>query len=101
MSDEESNQKAGPPPGSKCLPAVKAGGMRIVQHKTPNTERPAKAEQEDATGLTSQPNVTPTTGVQDKGLSCYTASAVKVAHEPKCEKNVAPPRVHNINQPRK
>lgn len=26
--------------------------MRIVQHKTPNTERPAKSEQEDATGLT-------------------------------------------------
>lgn len=30
---------------------VKAGGMRIVQHKTPNTERPAK-DLEDCTGLT-------------------------------------------------
>lgn len=31
--------------------SVKAGGMRIVQHKTPNTERPAK-DLEDCTGLT-------------------------------------------------
>lgn len=30
---------------------VKAGGMRIVQHKTPNPERPAK-DAEDCTGLT-------------------------------------------------
>lgn len=30
---------------------VKAGGMRIVQHKTPNTERAPK-DLEDCTGLT-------------------------------------------------
>lgn len=30
---------------------VKAGGMRIVQHKTPHTER-AAMDMEDCTGLT-------------------------------------------------
>jgi len=100
MSDDESKElKAGHPP------AVKAGGMRIVQHKTPNTERPAKSEQEDATGLTSPPNITPSnstvSGAPDKGMATYTPEAAQVAHQPKPVQNVPQPRVHNINQPRK
>lgn len=33
---------------------VKAGGMRIVQHKTPNTERPAK-DPVEVIGLSNPP----------------------------------------------
>uniref|UniRef100_A0A182FUZ7 Uncharacterized protein n=1 Tax=Anopheles albimanus TaxID=7167 RepID=A0A182FUZ7_ANOAL len=36
MADDDKELVAG------RLPAVKAGGMRIVQHKTPSNDRPAK-----------------------------------------------------------
>jgi len=98
MSDEEPTLKAGHPP------AVKAGGMRIVQHKTPNTERPAK-DLEDVTGLTNPPNITPSaltvSGAPTKGNADYTPEAAQVAHAPKPPQNVPQPRVHSINQPRK
>lgn len=60
MADEDKGLVAGHPPAGKALhllpllggktnahvasffSTVKAGGMRIVQHKTPNSERPAK-----------------------------------------------------------
>lgn len=105
---------------------VKAGGMRIVQHKTPNTERPAK-DLEDCTGLTvsqnqsynllsiwkikdkiilqSPPNITPSattvSGVQVKGVHDYPTEAVQAAHAPKIPQSVPQKPMHNINQPRK
>jgi len=99
MSDDESNLKAGHPP------AVKAGGMRIVQNesKSKNEERAPKDQQEDPTGLTTQPNISNSTvsGAPAKGPSDFPTSAVQSTHRFKPEKNVPPPQVHNINQPRK
>ncbi|XP_067627431.1 death-associated protein 1 [Eurosta solidaginis] len=96
MADEQPNLVAGHPP------AVKAGGMRIVQHKGSTSERPAK-DAEDCTGLT-QPiavNSTSVSGAPVKGNSDYTPQAAQVAHSPK------PPSFHPnkpqiiIQQPRK
>jgi len=99
MADEEAAQlKAGHPA------AVKAGGMRIVQHKTPNTERPAK-DLEDCTGLTVPPNITPSTttvsGVTVKGVHDYPTEAVQAAHAPRIPQSVPQKPMHHINQPRK
>ncbi|XP_013102973.1 death-associated protein 1 [Stomoxys calcitrans] len=97
MADEEQPQLlAGHPP------AVKAGGMRIVQHKTHSNERPAK-DAEDCTGLT-QPvsvNTMSVSGAPVKGHVDYTTEAVQVAHSPKPPTFVpAKPNI-NIQQPRK
>ncbi|XP_014203642.1 death-associated protein 1 [Copidosoma floridanum] len=46
-SFEESNLKAGHPP------AVKAGGMRITQHKNPDKEREVKATKDSEDSKTS------------------------------------------------
>ncbi|XP_005187706.1 death-associated protein 1-like [Musca domestica] len=97
MADEEQPQLlAGHPP------AVKAGGMRIVQHKTHNSERPAK-DAEDCTGLT-QPvsvNTMSVSGAPVKGNVDYTTEAVQVAHTPKPPNHVSVKHPINIQQPRK
>lgn len=97
MADEQ-EKKAGHPP------AVKAGGMRIVQHKTPQMERPPK-DAEDCTGLTPPVNITPNamsiSGAPARGNSDYSPQAAQVAHSPKPPKEV-PIKPHvNIQQPRK
>ncbi|XP_053964787.1 death-associated protein 1 [Anastrepha obliqua] len=96
MADEQPNLVAGHPP------AVKAGGMRIVQHKAPNAERPAK-DAEDCTGLT-QPvavNSMSVSGAPVKGNIDYTPQAAQVAHSPKPPSFVAQKPQINIQQPRK
>ena len=96
MADELPNLLAGHPP------AVKAGGMRIVQHKLGNPERPPK-DAEDCTGLT-QPtivNAMLVSGAPVKGNSDYTPQAAQVAHLPKPPAYVVnKPQIH-IQQPRK
>jgi len=84
------------------LPAVKAGGMRIVQHKSPNNERPAK-DAEDCTGLTQPVTVVSDkiSGAHVKGNVEYTPQAAQVAHAPKPPMPVQQkPQIH-IQQPRK
>uniref|UniRef100_A0A1A9WSG1 Death-associated protein 1 n=1 Tax=Glossina brevipalpis TaxID=37001 RepID=A0A1A9WSG1_9MUSC len=96
MGDEQINLVAGHPP------AVKAGGMRIVQHKQPTTERLPK-DAEDCTGLT-QPvivNTMSVSGAPVRGNSDYTPQAAQVAHCPKPPVHVPTKPQINIQQPRK
>lgn len=121
MADEDPQLLAGHPPAGKAFlmfrihslypiityilynfHIVKAGGMRIVQHKTPTSERVAK-DQEDCTGLTNPPSVISGTvsGAPVKGNSDYTPEAAQVAHAHKPEKSVNIKPQINIQQPRK
>ncbi|XP_055372659.1 death-associated protein 1 [Condylostylus longicornis] len=97
MSDEESQKVAGHPP------AVKAGGMRIVQHKNPHPERPAK-DAEDCTGLTQPVNIQnamSVSGAPAKGNVDYSPAAAQVAHSPKPPNQIPHKPINNIQQPRK
>ena len=84
--EAESHLKAG------HLPAVKAGGMRITQHKSP--KEPAGLS-EDTTGLKvsgSPPKLT-ISGAIPKGNADFPAEAVQVIHKEK------PPSIHNVKTP--
>ncbi|KAG5894939.1 hypothetical protein JTB14_023288 [Gonioctena quinquepunctata] len=92
---QESELKAGHPP------AVKAGGMRITQHKT---RKDSGGISEDVTGITmtgSPPKTTTISGAIPKGHADFPAEAVQSFHKEK------PPASHvnkpsiNIQQPRK
>ncbi|XP_077284265.1 death-associated protein 1 [Arctopsyche grandis] len=97
--DESTKLKAGHPP------AVKAGGMRITQHKEGHGNKTPKEVVGDVTGLSGPSNipVNPTTvgGAPAKNATEFVLEAAQVAHTPK------PPAVHaqkphgNIHQPRK
>ncbi|KAH8372635.1 hypothetical protein KR009_001472 [Drosophila setifemur] len=96
MADEQPNLVAGHPP------AMKAGGMRIVQHKAPVAERPPK-DAEDCTGLTQPINVNSgsVSGAPVKGNTDFTPASAQVAHSPKPPSAVQQkPQIH-IQQPRK
>ncbi|KAI4468302.1 death-associated protein 1 [Holotrichia oblita] len=91
----ESELKAGHPP------AVKAGGMRITQHKV---HKEQSGFSEDITGLKvsgSPPKVTTISGAIPKGNADFPPEAVQSFHKEK------PPVMHaakpmiNIQQPRK
>ncbi|KAF2900353.1 hypothetical protein ILUMI_05835 [Ignelater luminosus] len=93
--ESECQLKAGHPP------AVKAGGMRITQHKVP--KEPAGLS-EDTTGLKvsgSPPKATTISGAIPKGNADFPAEAVQNIHKEK------PPVIHTtktpitIQQPRK
>ncbi|XP_045455908.1 death-associated protein 1 [Melitaea cinxia] len=98
--DESSQLKAGHPP------AVKAGGMRITQHKVPHSKDERKEQpNEDLTGLAG-PNPVPTNpvsivGAPNRGNADFTPQAAQVAHSPKppAQFNMKP--TLNIQQPRK
>ncbi|XP_052873021.1 death-associated protein 1 [Anopheles cruzii] len=86
------------------LPAVKAGGMRIVQHKTPSNERPAK-DPVEVIGLSNPaPNVN-TGEVAQSATNPKTAEhsveATQVAHAQKPPAAVHHKPVNHIQQPRK
>uniref|UniRef100_A0A6M2DLB5 Putative death-associated protein n=1 Tax=Xenopsylla cheopis TaxID=163159 RepID=A0A6M2DLB5_XENCH len=97
-STEDSCQlKAGHPP------AVKAGGMRITQHKTTHTERPPK-DAEDVTGLTvssSTPNTVTVSGAVVKGNADFSPEAAQAAHAPKPPVQHSQKPIAHIQQPRK
>lgn len=98
MADEDKGLVAGHPP------AVKAGGMRIVQHKTPNGERPAK-DPVEVIGLSNPaPNVNTGEVVQHAGNNKHNEHSVEasqVAHAQKPAAQVPQKAVNNIQQPRK
>ncbi|KAI5638340.1 death-associated protein domain-containing protein [Phthorimaea operculella] len=94
MSSEEKCEKlAGHPP------AVKAGGMRITQHKTPHAKDPKEPANEDLTGL-GGPNPLQSSaavniaGAPNKGNADFTPEAAQVAHSPK-----PPTHIHNVPRP--
>ncbi|KAH8254417.1 hypothetical protein KR032_010039 [Drosophila birchii] len=96
MADEQPNLVAGHPP------ALKAGGMRIVQHKTPAAERAPK-DAEDCTGLT-QPvavNSGSVSGAPVKGNTDFTPASAQVAHSHKPPAAVQQKPLNHIQQPRK
>ncbi|XP_055622126.1 death-associated protein 1 [Toxorhynchites rutilus septentrionalis] len=97
MADDDKGLVAGHPP------AVKAGGMRIVQHKTPNPERPAK-DPVEVIGLSNpSPNVNTGEVVQSAAASKqeHSIEASQVAHAPKPPVPVPQRTINNIQQPRK
>ncbi|KAL7735789.1 hypothetical protein ACLKA6_017795 [Drosophila palustris] len=96
MADEQPNLVAGHPP------ALKAGGMRIVQHKAPASERPAK-DAEDCTGLTQPVNVNSSvvSGATVKGNTDFTPASAQVAHSHKPPNAVSQKPQPHIQQPRK
>ncbi|XP_072306720.1 death-associated protein 1 homolog [Eucyclogobius newberryi] len=91
------------------LPAVKAGGMRIVQkhQATPAPEPPQKDEEEEEYETSSSPPKPPVivSGVVTKGDKDFTPAAAQVAHQkPLPGVPKLPPAQHinqHINQPRK
>ncbi|XP_070503290.1 death-associated protein 1 [Chironomus tepperi] len=96
MSDDESKMKVA---GHK--PAVKAGGMRIVQHKNPNSERPGK-DPVEVIGLAQ--NNPLDTAVQLSSSPTQKSpidTGSHVAHQQKPPINVPSKPLNNIQQPRK
>lgn len=92
------------------LPAVKAGGMRIVQKHQPAApvpEPPAPKEEEEEEYESSSPPKVPVvvSGVITKGDKDFTPAAAQVAHQkPQPGVPKLPPAQHinqHIHQPRK
>lgn len=83
---------------------VKAGGMRIVQHKNPNTERAAKGEQVEVIGLSQNNPIDSVTLSSSPTQKIVTVESSQAAHGFKpAERAESVPHkpLHNINQPRK
>ncbi|CAG4938890.1 unnamed protein product [Colias eurytheme] len=100
-STEDSSQlKAGHPP------AVKAGGMRITQHKVPHSKDAKESPPtEDLTGL-SGPSPVPSNpvsiaGAPNRGNADFTPQAAQIAHSPKPPAHINVKPCPNIQQPRK
>ncbi|CAH1116790.1 unnamed protein product [Phaedon cochleariae] len=94
-SPSDSELKAGHPP------AVKAGGMRITQHKT---RKDSGGISEDVTGITvsgSPPKTTTISGAIPKGNADFPAEAVQSFHKDKPPATHANKPLLNIQQPRK
>ncbi|XP_026320240.1 death-associated protein 1 [Hyposmocoma kahamanoa] len=98
-TEETSQLKAGHPP------AVKAGGMRITQHKSPHAKDAKEPANEDMTGL-SGPSPVPTNpvsiaGAPNRGDRDFTPEAARVAHSPKPPSHINVKPAPHIQQPRK
>lgn len=104
-SNEETTLKAGHPP------AVKAGGMRISQHK-PNKDKPEKdANSEEGddhinsfAAVTSPPKMTTISGAPIRGNADFPTEAVQHFHNKPVPTHDARPthdKPNNIQQPRK
>ncbi|GLH11366.1 hypothetical protein R5R35_001476 [Gryllus longicercus] len=106
MSSSEEELKAGHPP------AVKAGGMRITQHKGPRDEKEAKTPKEvpenDTSTLkvsTSPPKSLTISGAPVRGHADFPTEAVQSFHEKPVPTHDARPahvsKPNIIHQPRK
>jgi len=96
MSDDESKQKV-----AGRAPAVKAGGMRIVQHKTTHSERAPHSEPVEIIGLNQNnplDSAVVSSSPNTKGSSVEQHHA---AHAPKPPVVVQHKPQNNIQQPRK
>ncbi|XP_032686556.1 death-associated protein 1 [Odontomachus brunneus] len=88
-------------------PAVKAGGMRITQHKTPKDERETKSnkDMEESRPSSSPPKTMIISGVPAKGNADFPPEAVQHFHEKPTPTHDARPahcsRPIIIQQPRK
>ncbi|CAH1393036.1 unnamed protein product [Nezara viridula] len=100
-SGEQQQLKGGHPP------AVKAGGMRITQHKTPKSHD-VRLDDPDLNNAALKVSTSPEkavtiSGAPIRGNSDFPAEAVQSYHNkpmPSHEQN-ASPRPHIIQQPRK
>ncbi|XP_055708383.1 death-associated protein 1 [Phlebotomus papatasi] len=98
MADEENQKVAG------HKPAVKVGGMRVVQHRATNADKTSGDSPEDTTGLAPAPaipNSQIVSGAHTRGHSEFTPEAAQVAHLPKPPNPVSIKPQVNIQQPRK
>lgn len=82
--------------------AVKAGGMRIVQHKTPNNERAAK-DPVEIVGLSQPgPNIQGDVVLSSSPNSNHQSiEASQAAHHHKPPQSIPNKPMNNIQQPRK
>ncbi|CAK9821026.1 Death-associated protein 1 [Anthophora plagiata] len=100
-SPEESKLKGG------HAPAVKAGGMRITQHKSPKEEREMKPvkDVDESKPSTSPPKTLMISGFPAKGNADFPPEAVQVFHEKPIPTHEARPAHYSrpivIQQPRK
>ncbi|XP_063974538.1 death-associated protein 1 [Diachasmimorpha longicaudata] len=98
---EECKLKAGHPP------AVKAGGMRITQHKVPKEDRETKPskDSEDNKPLGSPPKTVMISGAPSRGNADFPPEAVQHFHEKPVPTHDDRPmhtsRPIHIQQPRK
>ncbi|XP_012286324.1 death-associated protein 1 isoform X2 [Orussus abietinus] len=79
MSSPENGELKGGHP-----PAVKAGGMRITQHKTPKDERetkPSKDSEESTKASTSPPKTMMISGVVARGNADFPPAAIQHFHD--------------------
>lgn len=100
-SPDESKLKGGHPP------AVKAGGMRITQHKSPKEDREIKPikDADESKSWSSPPKTIMISGFAGKGNADFPPEAVQVFHEKPTPTHDARP-IHSsrpiiIQQPRK
>jgi len=93
-------------------PAVMVGGKRVVQHRQPREEEPAKPvpvndgeEEEDEFAKQSSPKAGPVfvSGAKVKGDADFPPAAVQAIHnKPMASKDkITPTKPHLIQQPRK
>lgn len=101
-SVEDGEMKAG------HLPAVKAGGMRIIQHKLPREEREVKPtkESEESKVSTSPPKTLLISGFPAKGNADFPPEALQKFHDKPMPTHEPPRHTNNsrpviIQQPRK
>ncbi|XP_008558817.1 death-associated protein 1 [Microplitis demolitor] len=100
-SPDECKLKAGHPP------AVKAGGMRITQHKTPREEREAKPSKDsiESKPSSSPPKTIMISGAPSRGNADFPPEAVQHFHEKPTSSHDSRPahstRPIVIQQPRK
>ncbi|XP_033225535.1 death-associated protein 1 [Belonocnema kinseyi] len=90
------------------LPAVKAGGMRITQHKLPKEEREVKPskDSDETKPSTSPPKTLLISGAPTKGNADFPPEAVQKFHEKPIPTHDAPRHTNHsrsvvIQQPRK
>lgn len=83
------------------LVAVKAGGMRIVQHKTPNTERAALSEPVEVVGLSQNNPLDQAVQNVSSSPKSHNLDNQHASHAYKPPAAVQQKASHHINQPKK